>query len=996
MPRQKFLTVGDERCGKTALLQTYTHHPFPLHHQTTVSESYIANPFSDNPDQEVELVDTPGSEEFDRLRPMAYDGVEVWLVCFSIESRRSLVNVVDKWIPEVRYFNSSIPVILVGCKADLRSDPETLERLSKAGEKPVSIEMAREVARKIGAFKYVETSAKTGFQVSTMFEDDVDDLGDSEDEEPQEQPDQLIPDETMTPTSSTHPSKRSSFIGSEIQTKRLSLEGIPLDLFEKRPSISTDSNNKRSSILRVNTVTNSLGPAYNTMRNRQNSDSSVSINSSILSKHEIRNPTPSMATAPKSPTVVELNERRSISLKSSLRTPTDSKSARSNIMSPPSRLSMDPSSSRRPLPSPKTEHAAAAPVIDLAPIPTAEHIQRNVKKEEEKILPKDEYADKREMSKRKEFDKIEKALKDEKFRSMFMDYVKEISDPANKAKYEAEIEALERERGNDIKWIKPTPSFVVKTSYKERSKGVSKDIEKVFVNVCSSPEVSEAKSKVEERKGKRGEAWEVPYSLTQGREDVDKSNNKCMVYDCVFNPSTLSKGHSQPAFLNLLIETALEGIERQFEGIKLSREYKRMKHMKCKGEIKATVVRTPTNNNASEKREETTTEYLEKIQQLATQASKPSKRPEAPSKKEALIQELPTIPTSNPKIKTPTYTLLHSSTLTPQNFLNTRTSNSNASRPENLIIKISLPELTSAAAVDLDVQETYLELKVEGKYELKVPFQFPVDFENGDAKFDKTKRELVVRVPVQRGTMQSLPESEAPLEVDAPEEVQEPKVTKDEEIGVSKHPEIPSQSLEPTGKSASTPSIADPTLETASTLSIAQEPVTNESRETSKPLSETLPEPSQQEFELSKSIIGEPTPESTTNDLNTDSPEHVEPQPPKSFGWAPSNSIVEEIFPELSFEKDVDAENTMMEMNGSFESKVLDKVESVEEKRDIQREVPKSVEMNTPVPVIFEEVEEARIDFGVSENVPPAVESSNKNHNTPIQLVTPSIFEIDE
>lgn len=53
-----------------------------------------------------------------------------------------------------------MPVILCGCQADLRSDPATLNHLSKTGRTPVSSDQALAICCEIQAVNYVETSAK--------------------------------------------------------------------------------------------------------------------------------------------------------------------------------------------------------------------------------------------------------------------------------------------------------------------------------------------------------------------------------------------------------------------------------------------------------------------------------------------------------------------------------------------------------------------------------------------------------------------------------------------------------------------------------------------------------------------------------------------------------------------------------------------------------------------------------------------------------------------
>lgn len=43
-----------------------------------------------------------------------------------------------QWISEVLHFCQGLPIILVGCKMDLRHDPKTNEELNKTSQKPVS------------------------------------------------------------------------------------------------------------------------------------------------------------------------------------------------------------------------------------------------------------------------------------------------------------------------------------------------------------------------------------------------------------------------------------------------------------------------------------------------------------------------------------------------------------------------------------------------------------------------------------------------------------------------------------------------------------------------------------------------------------------------------------------------------------------------------------------------------------------------------------------
>lgn len=56
-----------------------------------------------------------------RLRPLSYSKSHVILIAFSLDTPDSLENVSVKWIEEVRELcGPNIPVLLVGCKKDLR------------------------------------------------------------------------------------------------------------------------------------------------------------------------------------------------------------------------------------------------------------------------------------------------------------------------------------------------------------------------------------------------------------------------------------------------------------------------------------------------------------------------------------------------------------------------------------------------------------------------------------------------------------------------------------------------------------------------------------------------------------------------------------------------------------------------------------------------------------------------------------------------------------
>ncbi|EDQ90218.1 uncharacterized protein MONBRDRAFT_24474 [Monosiga brevicollis MX1] len=168
--RKKLVIVGDGACGKTCLLIVFAKDQFPEVYVPTVFENYVADIEVDGKAVELALWDTAGQEDYDRLRPLSYPDTHVLLLCFSIDAPDSLENIQYKWKPEVEHFCPGVPYVLVGCKRDLRQDPSTIRELQKLGQKPIPEDKGQSVAKVIGAYGYVECSAKTTENVRSVFE----------------------------------------------------------------------------------------------------------------------------------------------------------------------------------------------------------------------------------------------------------------------------------------------------------------------------------------------------------------------------------------------------------------------------------------------------------------------------------------------------------------------------------------------------------------------------------------------------------------------------------------------------------------------------------------------------------------------------------------------------------------------------------------------------------------------------------------------------------
>ncbi|XP_057311896.1 ras-related protein Rac1-like isoform X2 [Hydractinia symbiolongicarpus] len=165
------VVVGDRYVGRTCLLIVYYKNTFPTGYIPS-SIGIVA--------QDVELTETGcvipivvtealsdnGSDEHDRLRQLDYEKRDVVLVCFSLSDRTSYEHVRTKWHLELKRYRPTAAIILVGTKLDTRDDKEYIEQ-----NKLVAVEEGIQLAKEIGAAKYLECSALTQQGVKEAFDE---------------------------------------------------------------------------------------------------------------------------------------------------------------------------------------------------------------------------------------------------------------------------------------------------------------------------------------------------------------------------------------------------------------------------------------------------------------------------------------------------------------------------------------------------------------------------------------------------------------------------------------------------------------------------------------------------------------------------------------------------------------------------------------------------------------------------------------------------------
>ncbi|NXD88164.1 RHOF protein, partial [Halcyon senegalensis] len=165
----KAVVVGDGGCGKTSLLVAFARGDFPKIYVPTVFEKYTASLQVDGKPVKIHLWDTAGQEDYDRLRPLSYSDANVVLTCFDVTNLNSYNNVLTKWYPEVNHFCRGVPVLLVGCKTDLRRDQEVLGKLEEGHVELISYQQANAMARQVHAVSYLECSARHQENIGDIF-----------------------------------------------------------------------------------------------------------------------------------------------------------------------------------------------------------------------------------------------------------------------------------------------------------------------------------------------------------------------------------------------------------------------------------------------------------------------------------------------------------------------------------------------------------------------------------------------------------------------------------------------------------------------------------------------------------------------------------------------------------------------------------------------------------------------------------------------------------
>ncbi|KAI6184007.1 hypothetical protein M3Y97_00550000 [Aphelenchoides bicaudatus] len=157
----KLVVIGDASCGKSSLIHAHAAGQFQEQYVPTAFDDFSVEALVDGKMDVITISDTAGEDDFSSMRPLSYPNADCFIFCYAIDQPGTLKNLRDKWMPEIRHFCPSTPVLVVGNKKDLR---ET------ASENAIPTKEAIEIVKQITALPLIECSAKTRENIRLVFD----------------------------------------------------------------------------------------------------------------------------------------------------------------------------------------------------------------------------------------------------------------------------------------------------------------------------------------------------------------------------------------------------------------------------------------------------------------------------------------------------------------------------------------------------------------------------------------------------------------------------------------------------------------------------------------------------------------------------------------------------------------------------------------------------------------------------------------------------------
>lgn len=155
--KYKVVFLGKQSVGKTSLITRFMYDSFDNTYQATIGIDFLSKTmYLEDRTVRLQLWDTAGQERFRSLIPSYIRDSTVAVVVYDVTNVNSFQQT-SKWIDDVRSERGNdVIIMLVGNKTDL------------SDKRQVSIDEGERKAAELNVM-FIETSAKTGYNVKQLF-----------------------------------------------------------------------------------------------------------------------------------------------------------------------------------------------------------------------------------------------------------------------------------------------------------------------------------------------------------------------------------------------------------------------------------------------------------------------------------------------------------------------------------------------------------------------------------------------------------------------------------------------------------------------------------------------------------------------------------------------------------------------------------------------------------------------------------------------------------
>ena len=155
----RLVLLGDSTVGKTNLVLRFTENVFSDNSLPTLGQDFKSKliTLKSKKTAKINIWDTAGQERYMSISKSIYQKVDGVMLVYDITNRETFTNT-ENWIKEIKEFNHTMPIMLVGNKADLND------------ERIVEYEEGKKYADD-NKMKFIEVSALNGDNVDKAFID---------------------------------------------------------------------------------------------------------------------------------------------------------------------------------------------------------------------------------------------------------------------------------------------------------------------------------------------------------------------------------------------------------------------------------------------------------------------------------------------------------------------------------------------------------------------------------------------------------------------------------------------------------------------------------------------------------------------------------------------------------------------------------------------------------------------------------------------------------